>query len=51
MMQVSDMVKAELILGIAFLVAALLNGGVYQIVIAGTGSGGSQDLAGDTPLS
>ena len=36
----SDIVKAALILGATLLVAALLNGGIYQVVVAGAGSGG-----------
>jgi hypothetical protein len=50
MRQLSDMVKSALILGIALLVAAFLNGGIYQIVVAGAGSGGSgssQDQIGE----
>lgn len=44
----SDTVKAAVILASALIVAAVLNGGVYQVVVSGAGSGGSQDVAGDT---
>jgi hypothetical protein len=50
----SDTIKAALILASALILAALLHGGIYQIVVAGAGSGGSggsHDLegqAGDT---
>lgn len=47
----SDTIKAASILASALILAALLNGGIYQIVVAGAGSGGSggsQDATGET---
>ena len=35
--------EAVLILGASLLVAALPNGGIYQVVVTGAGSGGSQE--------
>lgn len=46
-----DNLKVALILGAALILAAILNGGIYQIVIAGAGSGGSggsHDVSGET---
>jgi hypothetical protein len=43
----SDTVKAALIVAVGLALAAFLNGGIYQIVVAGAGSGGSSDQAGE----
>lgn len=37
----SDTMKAAWIFASALILAALLNGGIYQVVVAGAGSGGS----------
>ncbi len=44
----SHSIKAAVILASALIVAAVLNGGVYEVVVSGAGSGGSQDVVGDT---
>jgi len=46
----SEAIKAILIGAMGLIVAAVLNGGIYQIVATGAGSGGSQDISGDTTI-
>ena len=48
----SDTLKAAFIVAagliLAAVLAAFINGGIYQIVVAGAGSGGSHDVEGST---
>ncbi len=46
----SDTVKAAVVVVVGLALAAFLNGGAYQVVSAGAGGGGSQDLKGDTEI-
>lgn len=46
----SDVIKASLVFAIGVCLAAILHGGVYQMVAVGAGSGGSNDISGDTEI-
>lgn len=47
----SDIVKSALIILVGLIIASFLSGGVYQIVIASAGSGGSRDTTGDVTFA
>ncbi len=46
----SDTIKATFIIMVGLALAAILHGGIYQIVSASAGSGGSNDFSGDTAI-